>query len=132
MMTRIAYIFAITALIIVTGFMQPVHAQGKENYTVIYPQDTSRMIPDYMNAIALANPSETSLKVELSTDRKKWNTVEVPDQNTKLLAVSSATKKCYCIISTGNGKTSKRILYKNRKYKIYWNHQKGKWDIRQL
>lgn len=95
-------------------------------------EDTTKMIPDYLNVIVIANPTENVIAVQLSTDKKRWTPVEFKSLETKLFSIGSTDTICFIIIKSAGGKSSKRLLYKNHKYKLFWQKEFNKWDIDEI
>ena len=118
-------------ILILTGFFSAQNISAQE-YTEIYPADTTRMLPDYLNAIVISNPTQNELSVQLSIDKKRWTNAKIGTIETNLFAISKTTDKCFCIIKTSGEKQSKRILYKKHKYKIFWDEKFKKWDIKEI
>lgn len=115
-------------IILFASTLQEIKAQ---DYTEIYTADTTKMLPDYINAIIISNPTQSSLTIQLSSDKIKWTNVIFNENETKFFAISRTSKNCYCILSTTGSKKSKRILYKRKKYILFWDNRFQKWDIKE-
>jgi len=122
------YILFLAVIIVSSLSVQNVNAQET---IAIFQADTTKMIPDYLRVITISNPTENAITIKLSPDKKRWTNIAYKNLETKMFAISKVDSILYCKIETAGNKKSKRILYKRKKYIMFWDERFKKWDIKE-